>query len=129
MIIRAAEPNDARQLVTLIEQVESSGFMLFEPGERKISDEQMRKRIDSVKEERSSAILISEDNEVIVGYLFAIGGNPTRTKHSVYIAIGVAENERGKGIGTKLFEALEEWANQQSIHRLELTVMTTTLLE
>ena len=65
--------------------------MLFEPGERKISDEQMKKRIDSVKEEKSSAILISENNGVIVGYLFAIGGNPTRTKHSVYIAIGVAE--------------------------------------
>ena len=124
MIIRAAEPNDAKQLVNLIEQVESSGFMLFEPGERKISDEQMKKRIESVKEEKSSAILIAEDNGVIVGYLFAIGGNPTRTKHSVYIAIGVAESERGKGIGAKLFEALEEWANQQSIHRLELTVMT-----
>ena len=49
MIIRAAEPNDAKQLVNLIEQVESSGFMLFEPGERKISDEQMKKRIESVK--------------------------------------------------------------------------------
>ena len=34
------------------------------------------------------------------------------------------KSERGKGIGAKLFEALEEWANQQSIHRLELTVMT-----
>ena len=124
MIIRPAESEDAKQLVNLIEQVESSGFMLFEPGERKISDEQMKKRIDSVKEEKSSAILIAEDNGVIVGYMFVIGGNPMRTKHSVYIAIGVAESERGKGIGVKLFEALEEWANQQSIHRLELTVMS-----
>ena len=124
LIIRAAEPDDAKQLVNLIEQVESSGFMLFEPGERKISDEQMKRRIDSIKEEKSSTILIAEDNGVIVGYLFAIGVNPTRTKHSVYIAIGVAESERGKGRGGKLFEALEKWANQQSIHRLELTVMT-----
>ena len=124
MVIRAAEPNDARQIVNLIEQVESSGFMLLEPGERKIPDEQMKKRIEAVEKEKSSAILIASTTGVIVGYLFAIGGNPTRTKHSVYIAIGVAESERGKGIGAKLFEALEEWANQQSIHRLELTVMT-----
>ena len=124
LIIRAAEPDDAKQLVNLIEQVESSGFMLFEPGERKISDEQMKKRIEAVEKEKSSAILIAEDNGGIFGYLFAIGGNPTRTKHSAYIAIGVAESERGKGIGAKLFEALEEWANQQSIHRLELTVIT-----
>ena len=124
LLMRAAEPNDAKQLVNLIEQVESSGFMLFEPGERKISDEQMEKRIDSIKKEKSSTILIAEDNGVIVGYLFAVGGNPTRVKHSVYIAVGVSENQRGKGIGARLFEALEEWANQQSIHRLELTVMT-----
>ena len=124
MLIRAAEPNDAKQLVNLIEQVESSGFMLFEPGERKVSDEQMKERIDSIKEGKSSIILIAEDNGDIVGYLFAVGGNPTRVKHSVYIAVGVGENQRGKGIGARLFEALEEWANLQNIHRLELTVMT-----
>jgi RimJ/RimL family protein N-acetyltransferase len=124
LLIRVAEPNDAKQLVNLIEQVESSGFMLFEPGERKISEEQMGKRIDSIKEEKSSTILIAEDNGNIIGYLFAVGGNPTRVKHSVYIAIGVGENQRGTGIGARLFEALEEWANIQNIHRLELTVMT-----
>jgi RimJ/RimL family protein N-acetyltransferase len=123
LIIRAAEPNDAKLLVNLIEQVESSGFMLFEPGERKISEEQMKKRIDSIKE-KYSTILLAENNGDLVGYLFAVGGNPMRTKHSVYVAIGVAENERGKGIGGRLFEALEEWANLQNIHRLELTVMT-----
>jgi RimJ/RimL family protein N-acetyltransferase len=124
LIIRAAEPNDAKLLVNLIEQVESSGFMLFEPGERKISEEQMKKRIDSIKAEKYSTILLAENNGDLVGYLFAVGGNPMRTKHSVYVAIGVAENERGKGIGGRLFEALEEWANQRSIHRLELTVIT-----
>jgi RimJ/RimL family protein N-acetyltransferase len=124
LLIRVAEPNDAKQLVNLIEQVESSGFMLFEPGERKISEEQMGKRIDSIKEEKSSTILIAEDNGNIIGYLFAVGGNPTRVKHSVYIAVGVGENQRGTGIGARLFEALEEWANIQNIHRLELTVMT-----
>jgi RimJ/RimL family protein N-acetyltransferase len=124
LLIRAAETIDAKQLVNLIEEVESSGFMLFEPGERKISNEQMKKRIDSVKEEISSTILIAEVKGAIVGYLFAVGGNPTRVKHSVYIAIGVGENQRGTGIGARLFEALEEWANLHNIYRLELSVMT-----
>ncbi len=35
LLMRAAEPDDAKQLVNLIEQVESSGFMLFEPGRKK----------------------------------------------------------------------------------------------
>lgn len=28
-----------------------------------------------------------------------------------------------KGVGTKLFTKLEEWAKERAIHRLELTVM------
>lgn len=123
MYIRTAEPDDAKQLVSLIEQVETSNFMLFEPGERKTTVEQQRKRIESIQGEETSTILVAEDHGELVGYLFAIGGNPTRVKHVVYIAIGVVGNARGKGIGTRLFTKLEEWAKDQAIHRLELTVM------
>ena len=42
MLVRVVEPNDATQLVSLIEQVEKSNFMLFGPGERKISIEQQK---------------------------------------------------------------------------------------
>ncbi|MBE1556808.1 GNAT family N-acetyltransferase [Sporosarcina limicola] len=123
MLIRIAEPNDAAQLVNLIQQVENSNFMLFEPGERTLSVEQQKKRIESMKEEKSSTILIAEDNGIVVGYLVVIGGNPNRAKHSVYLVIGIEENYRGKGIGAKLFTKLDEWARDQYIHRLELTVM------
>ena len=87
------------------------------------SDEQLKKRIESIKEEKSSTILIAEENGVVVGYLFAVGGHQTRAKHSVYIVVGIEENYRGKGVGASLFRKLEEWAKQQNIHRLELTVM------
>ena len=123
MLIRIAESDDAKQLVNLLEQVENSNFMLFEPGERKISIEQQRKRIESINEEGSSTIMVAEDNGLLVGYLFAIGGNPSRAKHAVYLVIGIAENSRGKGVGTQLFIKLEEWAKSKGVHRLELTVM------
>jgi len=41
-----------------------------------------------------------------------------------YIIIGILQEFTGQGIGGQLFTALEEWAHQTSITRLELTVMT-----
>lgn len=123
MLIRTAEPSDAKQFVSLMKQVEQSNFMLFEPGERKTTVDQQRKRIESMTGEETSTILVAEDNGSLVGYLFAIGGNPTRAKHEVYLVVGIAESSRGQGVGTKLFTKLEEWAKEQNIHRLELTVM------
>lgn len=123
MLIRAAESDDAKQLVHLIKQVENSNFMLFEPGERETTVDQQRKRIESVRGEQTSTILVAEDNGELVGYLFAMGGNPRRAKHVVYLVIGIAESARGQGVGAGLFTKLEEWAENQGIHRLELTVM------
>lgn len=60
----------------------------------------------------------------MVGYLIAIGGRVKRTKHSAYLVIGILEEYRGRGIGTSLFQRLEEWAINSNISRLELTVVT-----
>jgi RimJ/RimL family protein N-acetyltransferase len=127
MLIRYAKPDYANRLTDLIKQVEESNFMLFEPGERKTSPEQLRKRIESMEEDETSEMLIAEENDSLIGYLFVIGGNPNRSKHSVYIVIGVSEEYRGKGVGTMLFQELDKWAIQKNIHRLELTVMEHNL--
>ena len=123
MLIREVEPNDAIQLVNLMEEVEQSNFMLFDPGEKQTAPEQMKMRIESMKKEETSTMLVAEANGMLVGYLFVIGGNPRKAKHSVYLVIGISENFRGQGVGVKLFEKLDEWAKEHQIHRLELTVM------
>src|SRR6202011_3858529 len=60
----------------------------------------------------------------LVGYLEASGGKFRRNRHSAYIVIGILQEFTGQGIGGRLFTALEEWARQKAISRLELTVMT-----
>lgn len=125
MNIREAEVTDAEKLAGLIQKVdETSQFMLFEPGERQVSVERQSEMIKKVKQSANSTIFVAEQNNVLVGYLFAIGGNARRNKHSVYIVIGISEEFRGMGIGGLLFEALDEWAEKIGIHRLELTVAT-----
>ncbi|MGX1983220.1 MULTISPECIES: GNAT family N-acetyltransferase [Bacillaceae] len=125
MIIREARLEDAQQLANLIQQVENeSEFMLFEPGERKLTPEKQRTMIENISKQKNSTIFVAEDYEKLVGYLMAFGGNAKRNRHSAYLVIGILKEHRGKGIGTKLFRKLESWARERNIHRLELTVMT-----
>ena len=68
------------------------------------------------------AALAEVDGEP-VGYLGAMGGHFNRTRHKVYVFIGIREGFQGRGIGTALFTELEAWARGWGAHRLELTVM------
>ncbi len=125
MLVREITPADAGEFVKLTQQVENtSEYMLWEAGERKASPDQQRKMIEKIGTNENSTILVAEEENKLIGFLMAIGGNARRNKHSVYLVIGILQNFRGKRIGTKLFEELEKWATTHQIHRLELTVVT-----
>ncbi|UOR10434.1 GNAT family N-acetyltransferase [Halobacillus amylolyticus] len=124
MDIRQACPEDAEELLHLIQQVEAeSSFMLFEEGERNTSVEQQRERIWAMKKEGSSTLIVAEEEGRLVGYLAAINGSAKRQQHSLHLVVGILKGYRGKGLGTKLFTYLEKWAIEHRIHRLELTVV------
>lgn len=124
MIIREINENDAEIFLKMLKKVDTeTKYMMFEPGERKTTVDEMKIRIRNTFES-NSLILVVEDSEEIVGFLSAERGFANRIKHSAYIVIGILEGYKGKGIGTKLFQQLEIWAMENSIKRLELTVMT-----
>lgn len=125
MLIREVKNEDAENLNNLIKEVEAeSNYMLMEAGERKTTPDQQRKQIMQIQQQKNSIIFVAENDGDLVGYLFVIGGSTKRTQHSTYIVIGILERYRGKGIGTALFQQLEEWAKKSQISRLELTVVT-----
>jgi RimJ/RimL family protein N-acetyltransferase len=126
LIIREIKSSDAEKFSTLTPQVEAeSEYMLWEAGERNVQVEQQLKMIEGIEQKENSTILVAEkDNKNLVGFLMAVGGNAKRIKHSAYIVMGILNEYRGKGIGTKLIEELERWAFNHNIHRLELTVVT-----
>lgn len=124
MIIRETELEDTANFVELMKQVErESPFMLFEADERNLEPEQQKQRMEAMKKVGNSTIFLAEENKQLVGYLLAVGGSAARNKHSVYIVIGILSQYKGLGVGTKLFEQLEQWAFEHQIHRLELTVV------
>jgi len=125
MIIRQIETADAEEFIQLVQQVErEAAYMLFDPGERNTSVEQQRERIKAVEQDEHSTIFLAEKGHHLAGYLMAIGGSANRNKHTVYIVVGILNECRGRGMGTKLFEQLEKWAIGQNVHRMELTVVT-----
>ncbi|MDX8046663.1 GNAT family N-acetyltransferase [Gracilibacillus sp. S3-1-1] len=125
MKIRQISLEEAKQLLELVRQVEQDApYMLMEAGERKMTVEQQANMIQKMNSEENSTILIAEEDHQLVGYLFAIGGNARRTRHVVYLVIGIASDYRGRGIGTVLFKELEQWASEHKISRMELTVVT-----
>ena len=124
MLIRTIQPDDAEQFLNLRKKIdEETQFMMFEPGERTTTVEEQRDYIERLILQENSTTFVAEHNGQLVGYLSASGGEFRRNRHSAHIVIGILQDYTGQGIGGQLFAALEEWAHQMSISRLELTVM------
>ena len=97
--------------------------MMLEPGERLTTLVEQQAQIERLLMLENQTIFVAEYNSQLIGYLAALGGEFQRNRHSVYIIIGILQAFTGQGVGTQLFRTLEEWAQLQRIHRLELTVM------
>lgn len=123
MKIRSIEVNDAENFVKLCKKIDESGYMLFEPGERKTTVEQQQYSIERILTDKRSTFFVAEIEQNLVGYLAALGGDLKRNKHSAYLVLGVLEEYQGRGIATALFKNTFEWAKQNEITRLELTVI------
>ena len=124
MNIRTIRESDAEQFLNLCNKLDTeTQFMMLEPGERTTTVEEQRTQIANLLKHENQTIFVVEHGDQLVGYLAAIGGEFKRNRQSVYIIIGILQAFTGQGIGTKLFQTLEEGARQQHIHRLELTVM------
>lgn len=67
---------------------------------------------------------VAEDQERLIGFLIAERGVRQRNRHRCSVVIGILQAWTSQGIGTQLMLALEDWARNQGVLRLELTVMT-----
>lgn len=122
-MIRPIEVRDAESFIKLSKQIDDSNYMLFEPGERNITLEQQSKSIESILSEKKSIIFVVERENKLVGFIAAFGGNVKRNQHSAYLVLGVLEEFQGQGIASKLFNQIFEWARDNELSRLGLTVI------
>jgi RimJ/RimL family protein N-acetyltransferase len=124
MVIRGIELSDAANFLQLCKTLdEETPFMMLEPGERNTTVEQQSQMIRELNQTKRSLILVCEIDGKLVGYLSAFREKYRRKRHCVYIVIGILNRFTKRGIGTQLFDRLEQWGEAEKIHRLELTVM------
>jgi ribosomal protein S18 acetylase RimI-like enzyme len=120
--IRTAVFEDAPAYLAMLKQLDNeTDMMLYEPDERPDTVESIEKTILAATAS-GSLILVAEDKDVIVGFLTAERGFARRIHHSAYIVVGILASQRGQGLGKKLFTDLENWAKNNQITKLELTV-------
>ena len=122
--IRIARPYDAAALLDLKRQLdEETAFMMYEPGERDSSVQDLGRELAGVARSPNSVILLAELGDQLVGYLELTGGSFRRSRATAYLVIGVRAAAAGRGIGTGLLLHAKDWAAAHGLHRLELTVM------
>jgi RimJ/RimL family protein N-acetyltransferase len=123
MRVREAIPSDSARLVPFFQaHYSETNFMLFEPDEFTMTEEQQARRIEEMSRADSGAMFICETESELLGVVFGNRGIARRTRHSLYIVIGVLQARVGRGAGRALLTALEGWARSKGLHRLELTV-------
>lgn len=122
--IREIKDEDAENHLSLCIKLDNeTKFMLYEPGERTTTVERHREFVHSQITYEDSTIFVAEHDNQLVGHLIVNGGKVKRIKHVGYIVVGILKDYTGQGIGTELFNALENWRTESGIKRLELSVM------
>jgi len=122
--IRIMRESDAEAFLNVRKKtLEETQFMLREPDEFTKTVEQQREEIHTISAQGQHLLLVAEEDGQIVGFLTGTRGEFRRNKHTLYIVIGILQAFTGQGIGTQLFVAMEAWARERGITRLDLTVM------
>jgi RimJ/RimL family protein N-acetyltransferase len=128
ILIRQARPGDGPALEEAVEQINNETEFLGVPGEGHPWDGRFDEELARLDERSAGVMLLALDRgtpggETIVGYLSAFAGWYERQRGTVFIAVvGLREAYRGRGIGTRLFATVEDWARGQGAWRLELRV-------
>lgn len=122
--IREATVDDAEALLELQLALDAeTPFMMLEPEERSRSLDERRRSLRDFLGAPNCTFLLAFDGNEIVGLLEARGGAFRRNRHAAEIVVGVRQSHSGRGIARRLFLALDRWAQQHGVARLELTVM------
>lgn len=122
--IRFVTPSDAAGMLALKLALDAeTTFMMFEVGERRATVADVWHEIQEHIDSPNSTLIIAASSDLIAGYVEAHGGAFNRTRHAALVTAGVRASHAGQGLGSRLFQALLDWADGAGIVRLELTVM------
>lgn len=126
MNIRKIETSDVENFYKMMCRLdEETEYMMYEPGERQEKTPNLNRltaTVESVVNGDDLLLLALNDDDEIVGFIWADKGKLNRVVHTAYIVVGILRAYQGQGIGSQFFDYLEKWAREKDVIRLELTV-------
>lgn len=121
--IRIPAPDEAGAVTRMLCELDrENSTMMLEPGERS-DDPRLLQEWLSVLHPDHHCYLVVFDGRRALGFVHAERGPFRRNRHSAYVVIGFLEEARGRGWGRRLLGAVDRWATERGVSRLELTVM------
>ena len=127
LVIRPARPNeDASALVELHRAVlEEGSFFVTESDELREGPEVRASSLHQLERSDNSVCMVAELDKVLVGMVVIQGGLLRRVRHTGKLEILVAEQARGKGVGSHLLQAVLDWATRhRTLTKLGLNVFS-----
>ena len=122
-IIREISIKDTEALTTLLTKIyDESDYTLYNPGEFNPSVSSISNLLERVITSPRNTIYVAEEDDRLVGCIFVTTENTNvhNTKQSLHL---VLLNFIKKGIGLALINAVEAWALNHNIKRLQASVV------
>ena len=123
VVIRRSRVEDAAEMVAYMEALtnEPHNNMVLDPGQWTMTVAEEAEYLEkSLKEESGLVMLVAEMEGQIVGIVHIRRYMKPTERHAASFGVSVAKIFRGRGIGTKLIEAMLAWAREKGLRRIEL---------
>jgi len=124
IIIREAQPSDAKQIITYVNRLieEPNSNLEMSSGEFTHTVEEEAGFLAHFAASENSVYLVAETDGKIVGILNCKGSTRKVIRHAVTLSMSVDQNWRAKGVGSQLLARAIEWAkNTDIVKRIELS--------
>jgi RimJ/RimL family protein N-acetyltransferase len=115
-IVRSAQPDDAARVIAHMHAVTSeSDFLLTEPDEFTMTEDEERQWIQDHIDGPGKICLVADASGVVIGSLGCENGQRRRVAHCGTFGMAVLRDWRGQGVGTAMLQCFLEWAGASPV--------------
>ncbi|MFH1832236.1 MAG: GNAT family N-acetyltransferase [bacterium] len=125
LTITQAQPDDAKQIITYLNAIGGqTDFLTFGLNEFHISEEEEKTILTQSLKNNLSLFLVGKINNKVISILSLQRSDKARLAHVGELGLSVLQKYWGLSIGKHLMLTGIEWAKNNSITKLQLTVHT-----
>ncbi|MGX7173932.1 GNAT family N-acetyltransferase [Enterococcus ratti] len=126
LTIREAKPEDASELLRLMQQIdEETDFLVLDEKGLELTSEVLAIEISYLQESINNLLLVAITDKKIIGLVSVKAKDQYRIAHIGEIGISILKEYWGMGLGTMMLEEVLCWVKENGVlFRLELDVQT-----